>query len=271
MRVHDCSVVGWLSLVEAGEKERKRMSEKNSATIRVTRYNHPSVQQQTGYEGVIEPEIDGGHGWIIYFRSDGSGTLWAERDADGGVVGKGVELLACAVSSDSMIGYHLDSDNFTTGLRCELHHVAQTMRRISMDGILGIGVDPNPSNRPREIVVVVVDTLREAYCGSSMGGSFREHVSTKQWTHDCFATRLRALSEQLFSEIFVGLYTNKAGNRFPAFAGLDNMRRTIASIRAAVYLDVERVTDGFDIVVHCGWSVTPPDYVEEAIEATGLA
>jgi hypothetical protein len=49
--------------------------------IRVKRYEHPDA---IGYEGIIEPDIRGAT-WIVFFRDDGSGTLFLDRDVGGGI------------------------------------------------------------------------------------------------------------------------------------------------------------------------------------------
>ena len=79
--------------------------------IRVTRYKHP---EQIGFEGTIEPRpehseeiMDQVHRgeisavtvprWIIFWRPDGSGQLYANRDDKGGVIGDPIELPPCTV------------------------------------------------------------------------------------------------------------------------------------------------------------------------------
>lgn len=58
-------------------------------------YSHPSVVEVTGYEGTIQPDGDS-PGWVLYFRPDGSGTLWTHRQPSGAVVGDPIELPALA-------------------------------------------------------------------------------------------------------------------------------------------------------------------------------
>lgn len=60
-------------------------------------YEHPSVQDVTGYVGYVEPSGPA-PGWILFYRADGSAQLYGSRAPSGAVLGEPIELPAGAVS-----------------------------------------------------------------------------------------------------------------------------------------------------------------------------
>lgn len=58
------------------------------STLTIGRYDHPSITED--YAGWIEPAD---HSWIIFLDGHGKPAVYyAERDADGGVIGEPVTL-----------------------------------------------------------------------------------------------------------------------------------------------------------------------------------
>ncbi len=72
-----------------------RQSESNGR-IRIDRYDHPD---EVGYTGSIEGVRDDGTSWILWLDAAGSPEcFWANREADGSVIGDPI-LLAPAQAS----------------------------------------------------------------------------------------------------------------------------------------------------------------------------